>query len=411
MVILPRIAIFNGHFHNKPLSPSNLPSENTALPSPHERPSHICQSLRATTKCYSAGESRQSIVPFSRLDSEMSPEFSQLVDALRSPRDLSNAEMKTAILRLLSGNTDEELMRQFLVSLADKGETIDELVGAASALRDSMVKVATTRTTVVDTCGTGGDGSKTFNISTASALAIAATGIAVAKHGNRKVTSQTGSADVLSELGINLEASPETATRCLDKLGICFCFAPHFHPAMRHVGPVRRSIAHPTIFNRLGPLANPASAQHQVLGVGAEELVDAIAGTLQRLGTKRSVVVRGTDGVDEISLSSETRVLEVTPESIQEHIWSPEDFGISRASRDELFADDPSSSASCIREVFSGTPGAKRDVVVLNAAAGLWIAGVSDDLEQCATKVAQAIDAGEATRVTEQLAQMTSQVA
>ncbi len=270
-----------------------------------------------------------------------------------------------------------------------------------------MPPAASTRSPVTDTCGTGGDGSKTFNISTAAAIALAATGVAVAKHGNRKVTSSTGSADVLAELGIDLEASPTTTQQCLQEIGICFCFAPNFHPAMRHVGAVRRSIAHPTIFNRLGPLANPAGAQCQVLGVGGEDLQQTMAQSLQQLGTDRSLVVRGEDGVDEISLSAPTRVLEVTRSSITEHRWSPSDFGVQEAGRDTLFADDPASSAACIRSVLAGEKGPQRDVVVMNAAAGLWLTGFSQDLQACARQVAEALDSGRAQQLVGELSRLT----
>lgn len=338
----------------------------------------------------------------------MSQDFNALLVALQAGHNLSDDQMRTAIAWFLSGQADAEQIREFLVLLSAKGETTAELAGAAQALRDGMRPIRSPQRPIVDTCGTGGDGAKTFNISTASAIAIAACGLTVAKHGNRKITSSTGSADVLAELGMNLDASAECVQRCLDSVGICFCFAPLFHPAMKHVGPVRRSIEQPTIFNRLGPLANPALADRQVLGVGDAKLMDNMAGALQRLGTTRSIIVRGFDGVDEISLSTETRVLEVTPERIQEWVWSPSDFGIKPASRDELFADDPVASANCIRHVFSGGSGPKRDVVVLNAAAGLWIAGVASDLKQCARIVENAIDSGKASQVVEQLSQATA---
>ena len=280
----------------------------------------------------------------------MQDDFSAIFSCLQSREDLSSNQMQSVIAWFLSGQAEPEKMREFLLLLAEKGETVAELSGAAQALRRSMVPVRCNRRPIVDTCGTGGDGAKTFNISTAAALAIAAAGVAVAKHGNRKITSATGSADVLAELGINLEASPQVVENCLAEIGICFCFAPHFHPAMKNVGQVRRDIPRATIFNRLGPLANPASADRQVLGVGAQELQAPMAQALQQLGTTRSLVVRGVDGVDEISLSAETRVLEVTPSAIVEHTWSPRDFGVDAASRDTLFADDPAASAACIRE-------------------------------------------------------------
>lgn len=335
-------------------------------------------------------------------------EFNVILSALQSRTDLSSKQMQDTIGWFLSGSASPESIKRLLELLADKGESTEELTGAARALRQSMLRVPTDAATVVDTCGTGGDGSKTFNISTAAAIVTAAAGVKVAKHGNRKITSSTGSADVLSELGINLEAVPAVVEQCLRDIGICFCFAPHFHPAMRHVGPVRREIPRPTIFNRLGPLANPASANCQVLGVGDEFLVEKMASALQQLGTKRSLVVRGEDGVDEISLSSPTRVLEVTADGLTEHRWSPADFGIEQADRSELFADDPKSSADCIREVLDGQQGPKRDVVVLNTAAALWIAGRSPNLRVCAERAAEAIDNGQAKAMVQKLAHATS---
>lgn len=341
----------------------------------------------------------------------MQEKLDEQIRGLKTGEDLSADSMRAAMATLLNGTASESSMREFLILLAEKGETVDELAGAAQALRQSMHRISVQRRPIVDTCGTGGDGSKTFNISTAAAIAIAAAGVAVAKHGNRKITSSTGSADVLSELGINLAATPEVAARCLNDLGLCFCFAPSFHSAMKNVSEVRRSISTPTIFNRLGPLANPASADCQVLGVGAEGLVEVMAGALQKLGTTRSLVVRGEDGVDEISLSAATRVIEVTSDSIREHRWQPADFGLQPADRGELFADSPQSSAECIRAVLAGEHGPRRDVVVINAAAGLWIAGVEGDLAGCARRVEMAIDSGAAAKLVEALGQATHEIA
>ncbi|HBE68154.1 MAG TPA: anthranilate phosphoribosyltransferase [Planctomycetaceae bacterium] len=340
----------------------------------------------------------------------MAYDHNQTIQQLCQGDELSAKQMQAAISWFLSGQASESAIKEFLVALAEKGETATELAGAASAMRESMQRVQATRRPIVDTCGTGGDGAKTFNISTASALAIAACGVPVAKHGNRKITSSTGSADVLAELGINLEASPDVASQCLADVGICFCFAPLFHPAMRFVGPVRRQIDRPTVFNRLGPLSNPALAECQVLGVGVASLVKPMAEALQKLGTLRSVVVRGQDGVDEVSLSAPTEVLEVTQSGITQHLWTPEYFGVERASRDTLFADDPASSAACIRDVFSGAKGPCRDVVVINAAAGLWLVDAESNqlsLRECAMQVEHAIDSGKAREKVEQLAAAT----
>ncbi len=334
-------------------------------------------------------------------------DLSDILAALQAQQDLSQQQMRGTISHLLTGQVSQPLMRELLNALARKGETVDELTGAALALRESMIRIEPLNRPVVDTCGTGGDGSKTFNISTAAALALASAGVPVAKHGNRKITSRTGSADVLAELGINLEAAPPVVQQCLRELGICFCFAPYFHPAMKHVGEVRRSLEHPTIFNRLGPLANPALADCQVLGVGDPALQMPMAQALQRLGTKHSLVVRGTDGVDELSISTTTRVLEVTPESIREHVWSPDMFGVRNADRGALFADDPQSSAQCIRSVFAGEAGPRRDVVVMNAAAGLWLTLDDGDLTQCAQQIEAAIDSGKTSKLVEQLGTRT----
>jgi anthranilate phosphoribosyltransferase len=334
-------------------------------------------------------------------------DFTTIVSSLQSQTDLTEQQMADAIELLLSGLVETQLIIDFLEALYQKGETVAELAGAARAMRAAMVKVRCSRRPVLDTCGTGGDGCQTFNISTAAAIVLAAAGCRVAKHGNRKITSSTGSADVLGELGINLEAPPEIVERALEQVGMCFCFAPHFHPAMRHVGPARKQISHPTIFNRLGPLTNPASAEHQLIGVGSTQLQDKLAQTLQRLGTIRSLVVRGEDGVDEISLSAPSRVLEVTPSAIKEHCWSPELFGVSVADRQLLFANDPASSAQCIRQVLNGDLGPCRDVVVINAAAALWLTESHSSLSACAERIQLAIDDGRALRIVDRLAELT----
>lgn len=326
---------------------------------------------------------------------------------LQSRQDLTCQQMKTTVASLLTGDVDLETTKRFLSSLAEKGECVEELTGAAQAMRESMLPVRTQHRPVVDTCGTGGDGSKTFNISTAAAFALAAVGTAVAKHGNRKITSKTGSADVLAALGVNLETPPAVAEKCLREVGICFCFAPFFHPAMKYVGEARRQLGHPTIFNRLGPLTNPAAADCQLLGVGKQDLMWPMAETLQKLGTQHSLVVRGDDGVDELSISAATCVLRVTPESIEQYQWSPADFELQVAPREALYADDPDTSANCIRQIFAGQSGPQRDVVVMNAAAALWLTKPTARLADCAKEIAAAIDSGQAARTVTRLAEAT----
>ncbi len=334
-------------------------------------------------------------------------DFTATLQSLQSLNNLTESEMTEAVDQLLRGKIAHEQIVDFLVALHRKGETAEELAGAARSLRAAMVRIPSSRRPVLDTCGTGGDGSKTFNISTAAAIVLAAAGCKVAKHGNRKITSSTGSADVLSELGINLEAPPEVIQKCLDEIDLCFCFAPLFHPAMKHVGAARRQLDHPTIFNRLGPLANPAEAEHQVIGVGQSDLQSTMAETLQRLGTARSLVVRGHDGVDEISISAPTRVLEVTQAGIIEHLWTPELFGLSTSSRDSLFADDPATSAVCIRSVIDGQSGPCRDIVVMNAAAAYWLTTSGLSLKQCAAHIQNSIDSGRAKFVLQRLAELS----
>jgi anthranilate phosphoribosyltransferase len=331
------------------------------------------------------------------------------LDTVRARHDLTSEQMQGVIAGMLSGVADAEWTREFLVALQRKGETVDELVGAARAMRAAMLRIEVGQPRVLDTCGTGGDGSQTFNISTAAAIVIAAAGVPVAKHGNRKITSSTGSADVLAELGINLDASREVVERCLRELGICFCFAPRFHPAMKHVAEVRRSISGPTIFNRLGPLCNPAAASQQVLGVGDDVLQHKLADALQQLGTARSLVVRGDDGVDEVSLETSTTVIEVTAAGQRSWRWQPTDFGLQPSPRDQLFADSPASSAACIRLALSGAAGPCRDVVVLNAAAGLWLAtDGSASPAECARRAATAIDSRRALELIQALGDLTT---
>ncbi len=241
------------------------------------------------------------------------PDF---VDRLRRSRHLSADEMSAAIDVMMQGRCREQEIADLLLALRAKGETVDEIAGAALAMRKHMTRIRTSRSGVIDTCGTGGDASGTFNISTGAALVAAAAGVPVAKHGNRSVTSKSGSADVLAALGVDIEAPVEVVERCLEQVGICFCFAPLLHPAMRHVAPVRKRLGVPTVFNLLGPLCNPAAAPYQLMGVGRGPLRPLLAAALQRLGSQRAVVVCGRDGLDEVTLADETEVSDVTPEGV-----------------------------------------------------------------------------------------------
>ena len=257
--------------------------------------------------------------------------LNEQIAKVEAGQNLSQEEMAAAIDLVMQGRCEEEKIRSLLLALATKGEAVEEIAGAATAMRAHMTPLESSRQDLVDTCGTGGDGSGTFNISTAAALVAAGAGIAVAKHGNRKITSKTGSADVLVELGINIEAPIEVMQNALNEVGICFCFAPLFHPAMRHIGPVRKSIEVPTIFNLLGPLCNPARAPYQVLGVGKPALRSRLSQALSLLDIKKAYVVCGSDGLDEITLAGNTDDTEVTPGSTTDTQWQPSMFGLAPA--------------------------------------------------------------------------------
>ena len=335
--------------------------------------------------------------------------FTPLLGRLAAGENLSPAETTAAIDAIMDGRIADEQIALFLTALRAKGETVDELVGAAVALRNHMVRIRTRHPNVVDTCGTGGVGSKLFNISTAAALVTAAAGVPVAKHGNRAVTSRTGSADVLAALGVNIQAEIDCVERCLDELGICFCFAPVAHPSMKRVAEVRRRLGFPTIFNLLGPLCNPAGAPFQLLGVGRDELRTTMARALAMLGTRRSAVVSGEGGLGEVTTVGETRVTEVTSEKMIEHRWTAADFGLSpAASVAPLEIENASQSAALIRSILDGRPGPARDMVVANSAAALWIAGESNDLPSAARRAQQAIDSGAAIELLSRLVEFTN---
>jgi anthranilate phosphoribosyltransferase len=291
--------------------------------------------------------------------------------------------------------------------LSQKGETVEEIAGAAAAMRQHMTPIRHNKLGVIDTCGPGGHSSGTFNISTAAALVTAAAGVPVAKHGNRSVTSKTGSADALAALGVNIAAPVPVVEKCLDEIGVCFCFAPSLHSAMKHVAPVRKALPFRTIFNLLGPLCNPASAPYQLLGVGKPELRPLLAQALALLGTQRTLVVYGEDGIGEVSLAGPTQVTEVSAAGLHEFTWSPENFGLARQAREALLVDTPQQSAELIRRVLAGEPGPPRDIVLLNAAAALWTAGHAPDLRVCTEHAAAAIDSGEARTLLNQLISIT----
>ncbi len=324
-------------------------------------------------------------------------------------RDLSMNQMSEAIGHVMEGRCADDQIARLLLGLHRKGETVAEVAGAAAAMRRHMTPIRTRHTGVVDVVGTGGDASGTFNISTAAALVTAAAGVPVAKHGNRAFTSRSGSADVLAELGVNIEADVACVEACLDELGICFCFAPLLHKAMRHVGPVRKRLGTPTIFNILGPLANPAGAPFQLLGVGRPELRPLLSEALVTLGARRVLVVHGADGLDEVTLAGATHVTEATGSTLRHFEWNPADFGLQTSPRDALLVDGPTQSAAVIRDILAGRPGPPRDIVVANAAAALWTVGRADSLVACARLAAEAVDSRAASELLARLVERTNQ--
>ncbi len=322
--------------------------------------------------------------------------------------DLSMEQMSEALEAIMEGQCEEDEIARFLVALHTKGEAVSEVAGAAAVMRRKMTRIRTCHAEVIDVVGTGGDRSGTFNISTAAALVTAAAGAHVAKHGSRRYSSRTGSADVLTALGVNVEIDAERVEACLDELGICFCFAPLLHRAMRHVAPVRQKLGMPTIFNILGPLVNPASARFQLLGVARPDLRLLFSEALTLLGAYRVVVVHGSDGLDEVTLGGPTYVTEVAGAEIREFEWNPADFGLCVRRGEELAAEGPEASAAIIRGVLDGRGGAPRDIVVMNAAAALWTARRVESLREGVRTAEEAIDSGSAAGLLARLVEYTS---
>jgi anthranilate phosphoribosyltransferase len=314
-----------------------------------------------------------------------------------SGESLTREETEDLFGQLMDGQVTETLKAALLIALRMKGEAVPEISGAAAAMRRRAIAIPHRTEGLVDTCGTGGDGRGTFNISTAAALVAAAAGVPVAKHGNRSVSSKSGSADVLSALGVKIEIDPETAGRTLDSVGIAFLFAPLLHPAMREVMPVRRELGMRTIFNVLGPLTNPAGARRQVMGVYAESLVEPIGHVLCDLGAEHALVVHG-DGLDEITTTGRTRVAEVRGGEVRMLDLEPERFGLRRARLEDLAGGTPEENATAVHRVFGGEIGPLADVTALNAGAALYVGGVAPTLEEGVERARQALASGSAAR-------------
>lgn len=330
------------------------------------------------------------------------------IRALTEHKNLSAAEMEQVMRSIMTGNATPAQIGGFLIGLRMKGETVAEIAAAAKVMRELAAKVKVNGPHLVDTCGTGGDGANTFNISTASAFVVAGAGGKVAKHGNRSITSKSGSADVLEVAGVNLDLSPEQVALCVNEIGLGFMFAPRHHGAMKHaIGP-RKEMAARTIFNVLGPLTNPASAPNQVLGVFSDTLVEPLAKVLKELGSEHVLVVNAQDGLDEISIAASTNVAELKNGVISCYQISPEQFGMQKNTLSTLAVDSAAASLQVIKRVFAGEKGAQRDIVALNAGAAIYAAGLEDSLEAGVSKALSTIDNGLAQQKLEALVAFTN---
>src|SRR5213594_4536521 len=347
--------------------------------------------------------------------------ITEAVRALVDRRDLTRIEAAAAMDAIMSGAATNAQIAAFLTALRMKGETVEELIGFAQVMREKVARVptrgeetaaltGTDREMLIDTCGTGGDATGTFNVSTATAFVVAGAGLRVAKHGNRSVSSLCGSADVVETLGISLELPPDKVTRCIEEVGIGFLYAPLLHTAMKHVMPARREMGVRTVFNMLGPLTNPAGANAQVIGVYSAALTEPLARVLAELGTIRAFVVHGADNLDEISNTGESRISEVREGVVRTSTVRPEDFGVPRASIGDLLGGDREQNAEIIRAILAGEPGPKRDIVLMNASAALVAGGRARDLKEGVELAARAIDTGAARGKHDQLVHFTREL-
>ena len=340
----------------------------------------------------------------------MAEAFNSILNRLIAGESLTRDQAHSLFGQLMDGELSEPQVAGLLVALAAKGETVDEITGAALAMRDHMVRIDTGGADVVDIVGTGGTGLRTFNISTATTFVSAGAGLKVAKHGNRTNTRASGSADVLMALGVNLDAPPETVARCLAEANVCFCFAVKCHPAMKYAVPVRKQLAVRTIFNVLGPLTNPAGATRQILGVFDADLTETLAHVLASLGTERAMVVHAEDGLDEISITSLTKISELKDGQVKSRVVQPEDFGLRRGHLEDLLVESPEQSAQTIRCMLAGEgadcegpTNAIRNIVLLNAAAALTVADKAADIPAGIQMATESIDSGAAAAAMDKL--------
>ncbi|MEQ1837096.1 MAG: anthranilate phosphoribosyltransferase [Candidatus Nitrotoga sp.] len=335
--------------------------------------------------------------------------YAQTLSKLIERKDLPFSEMSELMESIMGGQLTPAQIAAVLIALRIKGETVDEIAAAAQVMRELSLKVNVKPSThLIDTCGTGGDGAQTFNISTASAFVAAAAGTQVAKHGGRSVSSTCGSADVLEKLGVNVNLTPEQVAQCVDKIGVGFMFAPNHHSAMKHAAPVRRELGVRTLFNLLGPLTNPAGAKNQVMGVFQRNLTTKLAQVLQQLGSQHVLVVHGADGMDEISISGATYIAELKNGKISEYTVQPQDFGLHISPLDSIRVANADEARSMLLAVLDNQQGAARDIVQLNAGAAIYVAGLSSTLPEGVKKAGEFIANGAAKNKLEQLGELSN---
>ena len=335
--------------------------------------------------------------------------YPSLLNQLLDKRDLSHDDMLELMQNIMGGQLTTAQIAAVLVALRVKGETVSEIAAAAKVMRELSTKVQVKNSNhLIDTCGTGGDGAQTFNISTASAVVAAAAGAHVAKHGGRSVSSTCGSADVLEKLGVNVNLTPEKVAHCVDSIGVGFMFAPNHHSAMKHAAPVRRELGVRTLFNVLGPLTNPAGASNQVIGVFQKELTIKLAQVLKQLGSSHVMVVHGADGMDEISISGPTFVAELKDGSVKEYTVKPQDFGLQAAPLNNIQVSNAEEAKTMLESVMNNQPGAARDIVLLNAGAAIYVAGIAATLAEGVAKATEVIASGSAKQKLEQLVKLSN---
>ena len=332
----------------------------------------------------------------------MADGFTDTLKALVAGKSLREAEAANAFAAIMRGEVSAVRIAAFLTALAQRGPTVEEITGAARAMRAAMATV-TAPEGAIDLCGTGGDGHDTFNISTATSLVVAGCGVTVAKHGNRSASSRSGTADVLERLGVKIDVTPSVAEACLREAGFAFLFAPTYHSAMRHVAPVRKELGFRTIFNFLGPLSNPAQVKRQLLGVSSAGWVEKLAHVLKALGTEKAWVVHGSDGLDEMTTTGPTTVAVLENGAVTMREVTPEEIGIARVSLADLKGGEPEDNAQALLALLDGAPGAFRDITLLNSAAALVVADIAPDLKAGAKLAAEAIDSGNAKAALDRL--------